>query len=356
MTTRVRYIHATSRLALLLSIVSFVGCQHGQYQAVSLPHHLRAAQLYPSESMNLAQLPSSNYRSNMVYPGDVLTVSVATGLETGPIPQYHARVSERGLITLPLVGAVRVGGMPLETADEAIRNTSIQQGVYKHPQVTVQLAQRQTKRVTVIGEVDKPGTYNIPASGGQLAEALAAAGGFTKEAGTKVEVNDTRSRANAIRQASHNDGQLAGGEMPQSNNIIDLASATSVRDTSVEDGAVVLVKKRELESASVLGLVRSPKQVEIVPEKEIRLLDALSLAGGRTLQFADKVTVIRQHPKTGQRIEIGASVSQAKKNATANILLAPGDVISVDETPVTFIVGTLQNFVRFGFSSAIPGF
>jgi hypothetical protein len=35
--------------------------------------------------------------------------------------------------------------------------------------------------------------------------------------------------------------------------------------------------------------------------------------------------------------------------------LAPGDVVSVEETPLTFTVGTIQSFVRFGFSSAIPG-
>jgi hypothetical protein len=38
------------------------------------------------------------------------------------------------------------------------------------------------------------------------------------------------------------------------------------------------------------------------------------------------------------------------------LLLAAGDVVSIEETPLTFTVGTIQSFVRFGFTSAIPGF
>lgn len=353
MINRARLVQTPRRFALLIFVLGAVGCQQTGFQAATLPKQFRADALYPSEGMSLAQLPSSNYRSDTVYPGDVLSVSVATGLEQGVTPQWNVRVSDQGIITLPLVGAVRVGGLPLEMADEAVRNASIQQGVYRHPQVTVRLAQRQTKRVTVIGEVEKPGTYDIPAAGGQLAEALAAAGGFTEEAGTKVELNNSRS-SSKVRHASHS-GDPIPTTAPQ-NSVIDLASARTVSDTSVDDGSVVLVKKRDLESASVIGLVKLPKQVELSPEKQTRLLDAISQAGDRTLQFADKVTITRLNPNNGQRIEIHASVKKAKKFAHANLLLAPGDVVSVDETPLTFTVGMLQSFIRFGFSSAIPGF
>ena len=46
---------------------------------------------------------------------------------------------------------------------------------------------------------------------------------------------------------------------------------------------------------------------------------------------------------------------EAKRGGAANLLLAPGDVVSVEETPLTFTVSTIQNFIRFGFSAAIPG-
>jgi polysaccharide biosynthesis/export protein len=54
-------------------------------------------------------------------------------------------------------------------------------------------------------------------------------------------------------------------------------------------------------------------------------------------------------------VVIECSIRAAKRGGNANLVLAPGDVVSVEETPLTFTVGTIQNFVRFGFSSAIPG-
>jgi polysaccharide export outer membrane protein len=65
--------------------------------------------------------------------------------------------------------------------------------------------------------------------------------------------------------------------------------------------------------------------------------------------------VIRQVPDRDQPVVIGVSIRKAKASSAENLVLAPGDVISVEETPVTFIVDTIRGFIRFGFSSAIPG-
>jgi polysaccharide export outer membrane protein len=106
-----------------------------------------------------------------------------------------------------------------------------------------------------------------------------------------------------------------------------------------------------------MGLVNRSDQYEI-PEDlpEPRLLDALAMAGGQSLSIADKVHVIRQLPGRAEPVVIQASVRAAKADLTSNIQLAAGDVVSVEETPTTFVVGTIKDFVRFGFSSAIPGF
>ena len=80
------------------------------------------------------------------------------------------------------------------------------------------------------------------------------------------------------------------------------------------------------------------------------------MAGGRKLSIADKVHVIRQVPNQQEPVVINASVSSAKRDTSSNIRLAAGDVISVEETPTTFVVGTIREFIRFGFSSSIPGF
>jgi hypothetical protein len=55
-------------------------------------------------------------------------------------------------------------------------------------------------------------------------------------------------------------------------------------------------------------------------------------------------------------VKIRASIMEAKHNPAANVRLAAGDLISVEETPVTFVLATLQNLVRIGMSSSLPLF
>jgi polysaccharide export outer membrane protein len=71
---------------------------------------------------------------------------------------------------------------------------------------------------------------------------------------------------------------------------------------------------------------------------------------------ADKVTIIRNNPYGPEPIMIAASIREAKRNPAANLSLAPGDLITVEETPTTFVVDAMRNLLRFGFSAGIPGF
>jgi hypothetical protein len=91
-------------------------------------------------------------------------------------------------------------------------------------------------------------------------------------------------------------------------------------------------------------------------DKDLHLLEAISLSEGRVLQMADKVHIIRQGPAWRDPVVIEASVKAAKANPKSNLRLADGDVVSVEETTATFVVGTLREFVRLGFTSGIPGF
>jgi polysaccharide export outer membrane protein len=117
-----------------------------------------------------------------------------------------------------------------------------------------------------------------------------------------------------------------------------------------------MVKKKAERSIYVMGLVRKPDEFEMPLDRDMRLLDALAMAGGRTMEVADKVHIIRNLPEQDQPIVVQASVNEAKRDAAANIRLAAGDVVSVEETPLTFTIDTLRSFIRFGFSSTVPGF
>jgi polysaccharide export outer membrane protein len=310
--------------------------------------------------VDLSRIASSASNSEVLHSGDVVEVTIATGLEKDEPVSWKLRVADEGTLNVPLVGPVLVGGLQLTTAEQVIHDESIRRGKFVNPNVSVLLVTPRTNRVIVVGAVLKPGTYGIPAGNSNLLAAIVAAEGLTEEASTIVEVRHPsdpgllNTDLDVMRPASFTAVAAVEGTR---NHTIDLAAGVdNPSDVHVEDGTTVMVRPREKQYIFVNGLVRKPDRYELPEGQDLRLLDALALAGGRTLELADKVQVIRQLDETSKPVVIRASVSEAKMDGAANIRLAPGDLVSVDETPLTFVVGTVREFVRFGFTSAIPGF
>jgi polysaccharide biosynthesis/export protein len=329
------------------------GCQEHVYKAGKLPLEFAASRQGSPRKVDLSRLARTAAQTEVIYPGDVVEVTVATGIEDKTPESWPLRVGDNGEINVPLVGPLRVAGLLLTDAEQTIRHASITRKVFRDPHVAVLLKERKSIRVTVIGAVKNPNTYELPAANNDLLHALVAAGGLTDDASTIVE----------IRSLPGYPG-LAAGDHPARASVaqqgevrIDLLPASQgvMPEYRIEDGSVIMVREREPRTIQVIGLVRKADQFEIKPDRELRLLDAIALANGRTMEIADKVHIIRQLDGMRQPVVIAASVRAAKAGAPDNLLLAAGDVVSVEETPLTFTVGTINNFIRFGFTSAIPG-
>ena len=107
------------------------------------------------------------------------------------------------------------------------------------------------------------------------------------------------------------------------------------------DGDVVVVRRRAVKPIYVMGLVQHPGEVKLPPNQNLQVLDALAMAGDRTTPLADKVLVIRRVPGRKEPAVIEMSVSDAKNNGKVNLRLAPGDTVSVEDTPLTFMARRL---------------
>ena len=111
-------------------------------------------------------------------PGDVLSIQVYGE------PEVSSNVVIRmdGRISLPLAGELQAAGRtPKELSDE-IRGKL--ERFIEAPEVTVMLAESQSKRYYVLGQVEAPGEYDInqPVT---VVQAIARAGGFLEWARTK---------------------------------------------------------------------------------------------------------------------------------------------------------------------------
>jgi protein involved in polysaccharide export with SLBB domain len=124
-------------------------------------------------------------KTKILGPNDVVQVRVyqEDDLET------KAVINKEGQITLPLLGPVEVGQ---KTPDEA---TALIRGLYAkdylvNPQVSVTVVEHAKLRFTVLGQVQRPGTYEFPVNEPlNLLQGIAMGGGYTRlGAPSKVSV------------------------------------------------------------------------------------------------------------------------------------------------------------------------
>lgn len=118
--------------------------------------------------------------SNMVYklsPFDLVLVSVY-GQEDLHSEQ---RISDQGHLLIPLLGEVPVGGRTVSEAAKSIEDSFVEEGYLRYPVVTISIKDFAPKVVTVLGEVENPGSVEIPPgrNGIPVQIAIAGAGGFT---------------------------------------------------------------------------------------------------------------------------------------------------------------------------------
>jgi polysaccharide export outer membrane protein len=90
------------------------------------------------------------------------------------------RVAEDGSIIFPLIGSVKIGGQTVDAATKTIRDL-LDARFLVNPQVTVTVLGYANRHITVLGQVQKPGDYNLRDQGSiSLLQALGMAGGFTR--------------------------------------------------------------------------------------------------------------------------------------------------------------------------------
>ena len=95
------------------------------------------------------------------------------------------QLSPDGTISMPLIGSVRMVGLTTDQAAAAI-TAKLKDGYLVNPQVSVSIEARLRRTVTVLGQVQSPGVFEItPNRQLTLVEAVGMAGGATRIANTK---------------------------------------------------------------------------------------------------------------------------------------------------------------------------
>ena len=190
----------TSRFPLLVvavSVMALAPTSWAQNPSATDDHVVVSS--HSAEQSPAAASATDQFRKLSIGPGDELDVSVY-GV---PELSQHVRVDSSGDVYLLLIGASHVAGLSAGEAKTLIERQLVAGRFVKNPDVSVFVKDFTTEAVSVVGEVNKPGSY--PAlSTRRLYDAFQQAGGLTPTAG-KVSITHQGQQSNPTIVALSND-------------------------------------------------------------------------------------------------------------------------------------------------------
>lgn len=269
-----------------------------------------------TDSATNGTTPKPASYSLLISSGDLLDLQV---FDT-PDLSGKLRVTERGEIALPLGGMIEVGGLTAEQASTAVEDHLRSAKVLKKPHVSIRVLEYATQGVTVVGEVKNPGVYPLLGTHTSL-DLIAAAGGFTQDAGSVVTVNHREDPEHpTIVNLDNRDSASAGGAFHD-----------------VRPGDTIVVSHAGI--IYVIGAVVKPGGFMIQHNGQLTVLRALALAQGANRTAAlDHSKLIRTTEHGPQEISI--PLKRILANKAADQALANNDILFV---PSSATKSALQN-------------
>ena len=210
----------------------------------------------------------------------------------------------------------------------------------RNPEVTVVATEQMSQSLSVIGAVEKPGTFFVSRRV-HLLELLALAGGPSKEAGSRVMVARMGSNSNCSQGAAENE-QVGFFTF----DINDLQEGK--QGFFMQPGDVVSVRDADL--VFVYGNVN--EQGQVVMKQPMTLTQVIASAKGlKPATKKDKVRIIRQKQGSTEPEVIVVDLVAVDKQKAVDPFLHPNDIVAFSEDKTKSIL----NSVTKSFTQGIPG-
>jgi polysaccharide export outer membrane protein len=243
-------------------------------------------------------------------PGDLLAIKV---LETEDL-NTEVRVSSRGLINVPLIGEVNVLNLAVSDAEKMIEDR-YRREYFHDPHVSVYIKEHVSKQITLVGAVNKPGTYEY-VSRRRLLDVLAIGAGLTEKAGSYVY----------ITRQDHKTGQSA-------NYLVDLDDL--IKNGNMAENHIILggdvIYLPESGQCFVDGAVRKPGTYQL--NSNMTITEAIALAGGlASYADNDSIKLIRFMGRGKQREVVSLSYTDLQRGAGDTLMLKDQDIVFAESS------------------------
>jgi len=235
-------LHTLREMAAVLLLWSVVFAQTGPVASDGKPAESAAGTSTPGEIPKL-----------VIGHGDLIEISVFGA----PDFDKQVRVSDDGEVVLPFINAVVVEGLTTRQAEDVIAQKLSSGGFFNNPRVSVFVKDYVTQGVSILGEVSRPGIYQMLGSR-TLLDAISMAGGTTQKAGRTVTITH-RDSPNSPEIAT-----LSNGDSAQTN-------------VQLRPGDIVLISKAGI--VYVVGAVRQPTGI-VLENPSLTVLQAIAMAQG----------------------------------------------------------------------------
>jgi len=243
---------------------------------------------------------------------DLLEISVFE------VPELNitVRVSENGMVTLPLLGEVKAEGLNRAELEKLIA-TRLEKNYLKNAQVTIFIKEFQSKKISVMGAIKEPGMHDL--IGRQsLLQVISIAGGLTEQASDTVII---------FRQFKNAPSQSLVIKLDDI-----LIKANPKYNIPIFPGDVINIPGSQFLDIYVFGQVKNPGAVRMKKgSDEVTLLRAIAQVGG----FSDRARrgkVMITRTVDGVEKKINVDVKDILSGRRKDFVLQAFDVVFVPES------------------------
>ncbi len=249
--------------------------------------------LLASGIVSAQQTAPESYRLGI---GDQISVNVAGS------PEFDTttRIREDGAIGYPYLGAVQMGGLTLEEAENRLERELLAAKLLRAPQVTVTVEQYLSRQVTVLGQVKNPKRYGLSGPS-TLLDLIAEAGGLLDDGADYVIL---------IRREN--------GQPKRHLLTMDALTAGDAVGTRVQADDVVIVPRMNV--FYIEGAVQKSGMYRL--EENMTVMQAIAVGGGLSPRGSYRRIEIKRHKSNGQIATLDAELDD---------ILKPGDLLHVKE-------------------------
>jgi polysaccharide export outer membrane protein len=276
--------------------------------------------------------------------GDLLTVRA---FDLDDI-NLKVRVEGDGTITLPLLKSVTVAG---RSVSEVQRELTQRLGAFMYdPHVTVFVEEYRSQQVAVQGAVTRPGLVSQLQRSATVRDTLAAAGGLTAEAGSRLYLLPAERRARdagappapgADEAGTTAEGELLAAAVMIDSHEMDADTQQRFMNLPVRPGDLIIIPNRGKFIAE--GWLEKPGVYPLNPGLTVR--GAIATAGG--LSFPASTSIRVYHPGANGETQMRELNYRAIAHLDApDVFIHDGDVIDVTYSTVKVVPWAFYKVVQ----------